>query len=123
MKKLRSEFAGIRILNYRNGYINSRLEEQELITDIKKNAPDIVFVAMGSPRQEQLMRSLSLQHAALYQGLGGSFDVYTGKAKRAPKNWVKLNLEWAYRLWEEPLRIKRQVVYIPFLIRLLLNKI
>lgn len=123
IKKLEKDFPGIQILNYRNGYIQDDTAEKKLIGDIKKNAPDIVFVAMGSPKQERLMASMGLEHPAIYQGLGGSFDVYTNKVKRAPRFWVKFNLEWAYRLWEQPLRIKRQIVYIPFMIKLLLNKI
>ena len=47
--------------------------------------PDVVFVAMGSPKQELLMEEMSEKHPAIYQGLGGSFDVYTGRVERAPK--------------------------------------
>ena len=92
--QLKSEFEGIVICNYRNGYIKTEDEEQALIEDIKKHRPDVVFVAMGSPRQELLMERIQKHHEAVYQGLGGSFDVYTGYVKRAPKWWVKNNLEW-----------------------------
>lgn len=53
-------------------------------------------------------------HPAIYQGLGGSFDVYTGAVKRAPKWWVDHNLEFAYRLIRQPSRIKRQVHLLKF---------
>ena len=74
-----------------------------------------MFVAMGSPKQELLMEEMFQKHPAIYQGLGGSFDVYTGNVKRAPKWWVNHNMEWAYRLVKEPRRIKRQIHLIRFL--------
>ena len=94
-----------------------------MITDIKLKKPDIVFVAMGSPKQELLMEEMQEVHPAIYQGLGGSFDVYTGNVKRAPSWWVDHNLEWAYRLIKEPARIKRQIHLIRFLILVKLGMI
>ena len=69
-----------------------------MIDDIVEKKPDVVFVAMGSPKQELLMEEIQRQHRAIFQGLGGSFDVYTGHVQRAPKWWVEHNLEFAYRL-------------------------
>ena len=63
---------------------------------IEEFKPDIVYVAMGSPKQEKLMERIQKSHDAVYQGLGGSFDVYIGAVKRAPEWWVKNNMEWAY---------------------------
>ena len=76
---------------------------------------------MGSPKQEQLMERIQKEHEAVYQGLGGSFDVYTGHVKRAPEWWVNNNMEWTYRLLSQPLRIKRQVHLIRFFYKLYLN--
>ena len=115
---LKRDYPGIKILNYRNGYIKSEDEELSLIEDVKTHKPDVVFVAMGSPKQEYLMEKLYQKHKATYQGLGGSFDVYTGKVLRAPNWWVKNNLEWAFRLLKEPSRIKRQIHLIRFIILL-----
>ncbi len=120
--KLKDEFPRINILNYRNGYIQSDQEKNELIDDIKNLAPDIVFVAMGSPKQELLMEEMYHCHQGAYQGLGGSFDVYTGHVTRAPQWWVKNNLEWAYRLLSQPSRIKRQIHLLRFFLNLHLNK-
>ena len=64
---------------------------------------------MGSPKQELLMEEMMRRHPAIYQGLGGSFDVYTGHVKRAPRWWVDHNLEFLYRLIHQPSRIKRQI--------------
>lgn len=71
-------------MNYRNGYLKTPEERKALIEDIAEKKPDVVFVAMGSPKQELLMEEMLERHPAIYQGLGGSFDVYTGAVKRAP---------------------------------------
>ncbi|MDA7625451.1 WecB/TagA/CpsF family glycosyltransferase [bacterium] len=123
VEKLKTEFKTISILNYRDGYVKTEREKIALLQDIKTLKPDVVFVAMGTPQQELLMEELQQEHRATYQGLGGSFDVYIGSVERAPKLWVKLNLEWAYRLIKQPKRIKRQFVYIPFMINLLFRRI
>ena len=112
--KLRTDYPNVSIVGYRNGYIKTEEEKQALIVDIVDKNPDVVFVAMGSPKQELLMEEISRQHSAIYQGLGGSFDVYTGHVERAPKWWVDHNLEFAYRLIKQPSRIKRQVFLVKF---------
>ena len=94
-----------------------------MLDDIATKKPDVVFVAMGSPKQELLMEEMSERHPAIYQGLGGSFDVYTGRVERAPKWWVDHNLEFAYRLIKQPSRIKRQIHLVKFLILLKFGKI
>ena len=120
--KLKAQFEGIHICNFRNGYIKTETEELALIEDIKKHKPDIVYVAMGSPKQEKLMERIQKSHDAVYQGLGGSFDVYIGAVKRAPEWWVKNNMEWTYRLLSQPSRIKRQIHLVRFLVNLYLNR-
>jgi UDP-N-acetyl-D-mannosaminouronate:lipid I N-acetyl-D-mannosaminouronosyltransferase len=122
LKKLIKEFPSIQIVNFRNGYIKSEEERNELIQDIADKKPDVVFVAMGSPKQEMLMEEMHRLHPAVYQGLGGSFDVYTGNVKRAPKWWIDNNLEWAYRTVKQPSRIKRQIHLVKFLVLLKLNR-
>lgn len=121
--KLKTDFPGIQIVAYRNGYIKTDEERSALIDDIAQKKPDVVFVAMGSPKQELLMEEMLQRHAAIYQGLGGSFDVYTGNVKRAPKWWVDHSLEWAYRLVKQPSRIKRQIHLIRFLLLVKLGRI
>lgn len=123
VEKLKTEFSGIQIVAYRNGYIKTNEERNALIDDIAQKKPDVVFVAMGSPKQELLMEEMLQRHAAIYQGLGGSFDVYTGNVKRAPKWWVDHSLEWAYRLVKQPSRIKRQIHLIRFLLLVKLGRI
>lgn len=122
VSKLYKEFPGIRIVNYRNGYLRDGIDRRDLINDLRLRKPDIVFVGMGSPKQEELIEKLQEAHPAVYLGLGGSFDVYTGAVKRAPEWWVTHNLEWAYRLIRQPSRIKRQIHLVRFWWMLVTNQ-
>lgn len=120
--KLRKEFEGINILGYRNGYIRNDDERNALMADVAEKKPDVVYVAMGSPKQEFLMADMMAQHKAIYQGLGGSFDVYTGRVKRAPLWWQKHNLEFLYRFLKQPQRYKREYYRLKFLIWMMMGK-
>lgn len=122
IEKLRKEFEGINILGYRNGYIKTDEERETLIQDVVEKKPDVVYVAMGSPKQEFLMAQMMKQHPAIYQGLGGSFDVYTGRVKRAPLWWQKHNLEFLYRFLKQPSRYKREYYRLKFLFWLMIGK-
>ena len=120
---LKSQFPGINIIGSRDGYLKDERERIALIDDVADKKPDVVFVAMGSPKQELLMEEMWQRHNAIYQGLGGSFDVYAGNVKRAPKWWVDHNLEFAYRLVKQPSRIKRQIFLLKFYVFLKIGKI
>ena len=109
VEKLHAQFPDIKIIGYRDGYLKTPEEKDALLNDIYEKKPDIVFVAMGSPKQELLMEEMQKRHQAIYQGLGGSFDVYTGHVERAPRWWLDHNLEFAYRLIRQPKRIGRQI--------------
>lgn len=110
---LKNKYPELKILGYRDGYLsNSDIEKLE--ADIKRLKPDFIFIAMGMPKQERLMARLYKEHEAVYLGLGGSFDVFTGNVKRAPKWWIDHKLEFAYRLLMQPSRIKRQLPLIKF---------
>lgn len=123
VNKLKEEFSNITIVGYRDGYIRTDEEKEALIADIVEKKPDVVFVAMGSPKQELLMEEIQKRHNAIFQGLGGSFDVYTGHVQRAPSWWVNHNLEFAYRLIKEPKRIKRQIHLVKYAYWLLMKKL
>lgn len=123
VSKLQKDYPGIKIVAYRDGYIKTEEEKELLLKDIEEKKPDIVFVAMGSPKQEYLMEEMQKhQPKAIYQGLGGSFDVYTGNVERAPKWWIDHNLEFAYRLLKQPKRLKRQIHLLKFGYWLLFKK-
>lgn len=99
------------------------LELEALVHDISVKKPDIIFVAMGSPKQEFVMQNMYNKHKALYMGLGGSFDIYAGQKRRAPNLFRKLGLEWIYRLIMEPNRISRQSKLFSFTYKLLRDKL
>lgn len=120
--KLKNQFPKINILGFRNGFLEDR-EKVELINRISVLKPEIIFVAQGSPKQEHLMQELKDRHLALYMGLGGSLDVYSGRIRRAPKIFQKLGLEWLYRSIKEPKRIRGQLVFFPYLIKLIFNRL
>ena len=121
--KLRHQFPGLKISGYRDGYIKDEAEREALIRDVEEKKPDVVFCAMGSPAQELLMGEMCQKHRAIYQGLGGSFDVYSGHVKRAPKWFQDHNLEWAYRIMTNPLRLPRLINCINFFIQMELRKL
>lgn len=113
-RQLHKDFPGISIVGYHDGYLTTDKLKSDVITDIISKKPDVVFVAMGSPKQELFMAELQELHPALYMGLGGSFDIYAGNVKRAPRWWIDHNLEFAYRLFKQPKRIRRQIHLLRF---------
>lgn len=122
VNKLRVEYPGIMIKGFRNGYFKES-EEDKIINEVVTASPDIVFVAMGSPRQEYFMERAMMRWPALYMGLGGSFDVYTGKVRRAPYLFRFFHAEWLFRLLREPVRFRRQLVLLKFMFYLFTGKI
>ena len=98
-------YNNINLVGATNGYVDNKDLEFE---NIKKYCPDIVMVALGIPHQEKLIyKHLNEFDKGLFIGVGGSFDVLSGRKKRAPKIFIKFNLEWLYRILCEPERIKR----------------
>lgn len=122
VKKLKREYPEIQIVGYQNGFLNNE-DKERLKKYLQQTKPDIIFVAQGSPRQEFLMNDLSEKYPALYMGLGGSFDIYGGNKKRAPLLFLRLELEWFYRLLKEPTRFSRQLSLVKFLFRMGTNRL
>lgn len=122
IRRLLQRWPDIKIVGHRDGYIKDDTERQALIDDVADKRPDVVFVAMGSPKQELLMADMLKRHRAIYQGLGGSFDVFTDTVKRAPKWWIDHNIEFAYRLIKQPKRITRNFKFIKYAWWLLWHK-
>ena len=97
------------IAGYRNGYFD--IEEEKMIIDqIIKSRPNFLFVAMTSPKKEIFLNKYKakLKSVNLIMGVGGSFDVISGKVSRAPKYMQNIGLEWLYRLIQEPKRMWRR---------------
>src|SRR5436190_774494 len=81
-------------------------DEQAIAADVAAAAPDILLVAMTSPRKEQFLARWSAKLLVpVCHGVGGSFDVFAGLVQRAPAGWQRLGLEWLYRVKQEPRRL------------------
>lgn len=115
---------GIRIVGRANGFVKTE-EMPELINRINAAQADILFIAMGSPKQEQWMNEYAgqLTTVRVCQGIGGTLDTIVGTVKRAPLVWQKLGLEWFYRLLCQPSRFKRQLRCFRFAIEVYQQKI
>lgn len=102
---LKEKYPNLNIVGYANGY---EKDKDKIFEKIVKANPDIVLVALGIPAQEKLIyKHLDKFKKGIFVGVGGSFDVISGHKKRAPKIFIKLNLEWLYRIICEPKRLKR----------------
>lgn len=102
---LKSTYPTLNIVGFTDGYVT---DKQSVFEEIKKLTPDVVLVALGAPLQEELIyQNLSSFKKGIFMGVGGSFDVLSGMKKRAPKLFIKLNLEWLYRIAGSPKRWKR----------------
>lgn len=107
-KVLRERYRGLKIAGAQHGYLTDD-EMPGLIDRINKSKTDIVFVALGSPKQEAWIdRYLPQLNVKLCQGVGGTFDVIAGHVKRAPAAFRAVHLEWLYRLMANPNRLARQ---------------
>ena len=105
LEVLKKDYPNLIIVGSSNGYVN---DKDKVFDEISKLKPDIVLVALGIPLQEKLIyKHLNKFDIGIFVGVGGSFDVISGYKKRAPKIFIKLNLEWLYRIIKEPKRIKR----------------
>ena len=105
VEKIKKEYKNIKLLGYSNGYVDNK---DKIMEDIIKFNPDICMIALGIPEQEKLIyKYFNKAKNGIYVGVGGSFDVLSGSKLRAPKIFIKLNLEWFYRIITEPKRLKR----------------
>lgn len=103
--KLAAKYPNLGILGYENGYVKDKDAVFDRIAELR---PDVVLVALGIPQQELLIyRHLRQFEKGIFVGVGGSFDVLSGMKKRAPEIFIKLNLEWLYRITTEPKRLGR----------------
>lgn len=106
---IKNKYPNINIVGFKNGYVN---DKDKVMNEIKKLNPDITLIALGIPAQEKLInKHIEKFPKGIFIGVGGTFDVLSGTKKRAPKLFIKLNLEWLYRIVTEPKRIKRFYKY------------
>lgn len=108
---LARQYPGLVIAGHHHGYVQDAAMPA-LIEAINASGAQVLFVALGSPRQELWMEKYlpELRHVRVCQGVGGTFDVIAGRIRRAPAAFRRANLEWFYRLITEPKRAIRQIV-------------
>lgn len=115
-------YPNINIVGYHEGFFDKDSEE-DVISEINRLQPNVLFVAMGAPLQEKWIakhkNELKVDIAA---GQGGTFDYEAGKIKRAPKFFQKLGIEWFWRLMLQPSRIFRMLVLPVYLIKITFTK-
>ncbi len=114
---LAKRYPGLKIAGRCDGYFK---DEQEVIRQINDSGADMLFVAMGTPRQEMwITRHMPALKPRFLMGVGGTFDVASGTNKRAPKAFRMTGTEFLYQLITQPWRWRRQLAYGPFMWRVL----
>lgn len=99
-KTMKERYPDLEIAGYCNGY-----EDQDVLEKIRASRANVVFVAKGTPLQEQwILENRGKTGASVLMGVGGAFDVFAGKIRRAPAFIQRLGLEWLYRMMREPRR-------------------
>lgn len=127
MNKVHEKYPSIKIMGAQHGYFKGthlgkqgHEEEVKVIEDINRAEPHILFVGFGAKKQEQWIEfNRDKINAKIIIGNGGTLDGLAGYVKRAPELFIKLGLEWFYRLMKEPKRIKRQILLPIFVFRVL----
>ncbi|WP_010094768.1 WecB/TagA/CpsF family glycosyltransferase [Ornithinibacillus scapharcae] len=115
------DYPNIDLVGSHNGFFD--LNDNTIADEVAELKPDMTFVALGAPRQEiWIHQNWDKFEHGLFMGVGGSFDGIAGVVKRAPKIWQKLNLEWLYRLLQQPSRWKRMLVLPKFMFKIMRMK-
>lgn len=120
-ENLEKEISGLYVTYAHDGYFSN---DEEIINELKIRQPRLVLCALGSPKQEEfIIKAKQVLPNALFVGVGGSFDVWSGVVERAPEIYQKLGLEWLYRTVKEPKRFKRIFPTLPlFVLKVLREK-
>lgn len=128
-QNIKKDYPNVNIVGVSDGYFKGTHlgmpghdEEKRLIDDINDKAPDMLFVGFGAKKQEQWIEyNKNLINAKILVGNGGTLDGLAGEVKRAPDIYIKLGLEWFYRLMKEPKRIKRQMLLPQFMLKVIFS--
>ena len=116
MEKIKEKYPNLNVVGAHTGYFTPE-EETQIVEEIKTLKPDIILVGLGAPKQEiTINKYINDGIFKIGIGCGGSIDVIAGEVKRAPKLFIKLHLEWFYRLLKQPTRIKRMMVLPQFVL-------
>lgn len=121
-ENIQKSFPNLKVVGYRDGYFEAK-ESPKILDAINEVKPDVLFVALGAPKQELwIHKNQKLLNTKVAMGVGGALDVYAGVVKRAPAVFRKIGLEWFYRLMIQPSRIGRMMVLPKFLIKAILAR-
>ena len=113
---IRQKFPGCNIVGTHHGYFNAK-EEKQIVAELLQLQPDVLFVALGAPKQEYwIAEHMAQLQIPVSMGIGGSMDVLSGNVKRAPRWMQKMSLEWLYRLLIQPTRFKRVLALPKFML-------
>lgn len=100
---MRDRYPGANIVGTAHGFLSTPEEQEALLRDIRETRPAVLLVAMGIPRQEKwIARHLEALRVPVCMGVGGTFDVFSGRVNRAPEWMQRRGLEWLYRLARNP---------------------
>lgn len=117
---IKRAYPNIKITGHLNGYV----AEDKILSAIIEKKPQLILLAMGTPRQEMFASQIvSVCSQGLAIGCGGSLDIIAGRLKRAPEFWIHNNLEWLYRLIQEPWRWRRQLFLPLFIFKIIFHKL
>jgi N-acetylglucosaminyldiphosphoundecaprenol N-acetyl-beta-D-mannosaminyltransferase len=121
-ENLKQQYPSLKIVGYRDGYFQAD-EDDAVIENIQAHQPDILLLGRSADKQEPwIAKHKNKLQIPVIMGVGGSFDVLSGKLKRAPKMFQWLRLEWFYRLLQEPWRYKRMLVLPRFALKVIGEK-
>ena len=121
-ERLKLKYPGCNIVGTRHGYFPPD-SDGVVAAEVAESKPDILFVGMGIPRQEKFIRTTQeIIGSKVAMGVGGSFDVFSGKVKRAPVAFQKLKLEWVWRLLQDPKKIAK-VKLLPVFVKMVLLRV
>ena len=119
-ENMRKQHPNLNIVGTADGYFK---DDAAAAAKVRESGADLLFVCLGAPKQEIFMQKYGEATGAhLMMGLGGSLDVFAGNVKRAPKIYQDMNLEWFYRLMNNPSRIGRMMKLPLFLIHVIGEK-
>lgn len=107
VKNLKERFPALNVAGVHDGYFDPS-KDSEIVEKVRNSGAQALLVAMGIPRQEKfIFDNMNKLGVCVAMGVGGSFDVFSGKVKRAPVWFQKHGLEWLYRLVKDPTKIKK----------------
>lgn len=121
-QKILMTYPNLKVVGTRDGYFNSN-ETFDILDEINEKKPDVLFVALGAPKQEKWIHdNKKILNTRVAMGVGGSLDVWAGTAKRAPLFFQKFGLEWFYRLVTQPTRFMRMMSLPRFMVKVLMTR-